>query len=132
MSAGYGYLPNSPLAGSVTFQRNGASALTVNKSYDFLNRLGAITNAAATTVASAYAYNAANQRTAVTNADGSRWAYGYDGLGQVTNGWRYWADNSEVSGQVFNYAFDDIGNRKSASSGSSGALRACRLTPPIS
>ena len=28
-----------------------------------------------------------------------------------------------MNGQVFNYAFDDIGNRTSASSGSSGALR---------
>ena len=31
-----------------------------------------------------YAYNAANQRTAVTHEDNTRWDYGYDALGQVT------------------------------------------------
>ena len=62
-------------------------------------------------------------RTAVTNVDGSRWAYGYDRLGQVTNGWRYWSDGNDVLGQTFNYAFDDIGNRKSAGTGTPGAQR---------
>src|SRR5438045_1200014 len=37
---------------------------------------------------------------------------------------RFWSDGNEVLGQIFNYGFDDIGNRKTASSGASGALRA--------
>ena len=46
-------------------------------------------------------------------ADGSYWVYQYDVLGQVISGNRYWQDGTPVDGQQFNYAFDDIGNRKS-------------------
>jgi RHS repeat-associated protein len=62
-----------------------------------------------------YQLNSASQRTAITNADGSHWRYGYDSLGQVTSGNKHWADGSSVAGQQFGYQFDDIGNRKSAS-----------------
>ena len=47
----------------------------------------------------------------------SRWAFSYDTLGQVTSGKRYWSDGTNVAGQQFEYLFDDIGNRLSASSG---------------
>jgi len=40
-----------------------------------------------------------------------------DTLGQVTSGKRYWSDGTNVAGQQFEYLFDDIGNRLSASSG---------------
>jgi RHS repeat-associated protein len=65
-------------------------------------------------VSFAYSYNSANQRTSVTNADGSYWTYTYDALGQVTAGKRYWSDGTSVAGHQFEYAFDDIGNRESA------------------
>ena len=41
----------------------------------------------------------------------------YDTLGQVVSGKKYWSDGSPVTGQQFEYAFDDIGNRGSAKSG---------------
>ena len=63
-----------------------------------------------------YQYNQANQRTNVTLIDNSQWRYQYDSLGQVTSGKRYWSD-SAVAGQQYEYVFDDIGNRKAASSG---------------
>jgi hypothetical protein len=53
----------------------------------------------------------------LTNTDSSRWAFGYDTLGQVTSGKRYWSDGTNVAGQQFEYLFDDVGNRLSASSG---------------
>ncbi len=64
-----------------------------------------------------YAYNNANQRTSVTNADGTYWVYRYDSLGQVVSGIKYWPDHSVVAGQQFGYAFDDIGNRTSTAVG---------------
>src|SRR5207245_986477 len=64
-----------------------------------------------------YAYNSANQRTSVTNADNARWVYTYDSLGQVISGKKYWADGAPVAGQQFEYSFDDIGNRKSTKVG---------------
>src|SRR5205807_8203940 len=59
----------------------------------------------------------ANQRKAVTNADGSFWLYGYDQLGQVTSGKKYFSDGIPVPGEQFEYSFDDIGNRKYAGEG---------------
>ncbi len=115
-SATYAFLANSPLVAQLTFATNGTPVMTTTKGYDFLNRL---TN---TTTLSAglepldthvYVYNTANQRTSVTNLDGSYWVYSYDTMGQVTSGKKYWSDGSTVAGQQFDYTFDDIGNRQS-------------------
>ncbi len=118
-AATYAYLANSPLVSSVTFKQSGTTRLTTTKSYDNLNRLTQISSvpSADSTVSFNYAYNSANQRTSVTNADSSRWLYQYDTLGQVTLGKRYWSDGTIVAGQQYEYGFDDIGNRKSAASG---------------
>lgn len=58
-----------------------------------------------------YNYNPANQRTKDTLADGSYWVYGYDSLGQVSSGAKYFANGTPVAGQQFDYTFDTIGNR---------------------
>ena len=65
----------------------------------------------------AYAYNNANQGTATTNVDNSRWVYAYDSSGQVTSGKKYWADGTPVAGEQFAYGFDDIGNRATSQAG---------------
>src|SRR5207249_6911740 len=98
-SAAYSYLTNSPLVSQILFQQSGTTRMTTTKKYDNLNRLLAITNAPSTdsVVAFNYAYNAANQRTSVTNADGTRWVYQYDPLGQVISGKKYWADGTVVA-----------------------------------
>lgn len=66
------------------------------KSYDFLNRLTAMTSAAggSNVVVFNYGNNPANQRTAITNLDNSRWVYQYDTLGQVISGKKYWSDGT--------------------------------------
>src|SRR5207249_1344394 len=89
------------------------------KSYDSFNRLLQISNApsADSAMAFSYGYNSANQRTAVTNVDSSRWSYAYDSLGQVTAAKKRWSDGGYVAGQQVEYGFDDIGNRTSAASG---------------
>jgi RHS repeat-associated protein len=115
-TATYSYVANSPLPEQITFSANSQTVMTTTRAYDQLNRLTAIASvpAAAAPVSFAYAYNAASQRTALTNADASRWTYEYDALGQVTSGKKYGSDGSPVAGQQFAYAFDDIGNRRSA------------------
>lgn len=45
-----------------------------------------------------YAYNRAGQRSSVTNVHGAYWAYGYDSLGQIVSGRKYWSDGSEKKG----------------------------------
>jgi RHS repeat-associated protein len=112
-SATYSYLANSPLVSQIAFTNSGAWRMTTTKSYDNLNRLTRISSvpSASSAVTFTYSYNAANQRAAVTNADGSYWAYSYDRLGQVTSGKKYWSDGTRVAGQQFDYVFDDIANR---------------------
>src|SRR6185369_8601303 len=114
-SATYSYLANSPFVEYITFQQSGTNRMTTAKAYDNLNRLTSIQNSAGVSpfASFGYLYNAANQRTGITNLDNSRWIYTYDSLGQVTSGKKYWADGTPVAGQQFEYGFDDIGNRTS-------------------
>jgi RHS repeat-associated protein len=67
-----------------------------------------------------YQYDALNRRTQATLEDGSWWQYGYDDRDELTSANRHWAswqNNTPVSGQQFNYAYDNIGNRQTASFG---------------
>jgi len=108
-SATYSYLANSPLVGQIVFASNGVTRMTTSKQYDYLNRLSSIASTPSNSFA--YLYNAANQRTMDNLADGSYWRYGYDALGQVISGSKYWVDETPVAGQQFDYTFDTIGNR---------------------
>jgi YD repeat-containing protein len=118
IGATYTREPNSPLLASVAFTRNAAPVMTAVRIHDYLGRQ--LTHATAlagqgSPVASAsYLYNAASQRTRLTREDGTYWDYSYDALGQVTGGSRKWSDNTPVAGQQFAYAFDQIGNRQTA------------------
>ncbi len=118
-TAAYGYLANSPLVSNVWFTNSTTLRMTTTKNYDLLNRLTGISSAAGGSNVAVfnYAYNAANQRTTITNVDSSRWVYQYDALGQVVSGKKYWSDGTPVAGQQFEYGFDDIGNRQSTASG---------------
>jgi YD repeat-containing protein len=119
-SATYSYLANSPLVSQILSQQNGSNRMTMKQGFDNLNRLTGITNANPSSVTldkHTYVYNAANQRTAVTQADNSVWNYGYDSLGQVTSGKKYWSDTAPAAGQQFTYTFDDIGNRTQSQAG---------------
>lgn len=117
----YAYLANSALIEHLAFLQNSTVRMATTNRYDYLNRLTGVASVPSSdsAVSFDYAYNDANQRVAVTNADSSRWSWGYDSLGQVTSGKRYWSDSTIVAGQQFEYAFDSIGNRTSASSGGS-------------
>jgi RHS repeat-associated protein len=133
-SAAYSYLANSPLVGQIAFAHSGATQMTASKTYDNLNRLTGIVNGNGTVPpvdSRGYAYNSANQRTGMTNLDGSYWVYQYDALGQVTSGIKRWSDGTLVAGQQFDYTFDTIGNRLTTQAGgdASGAnLRTASYT----
>ena len=117
--AEYSYLANSALVEQIQFRHDGTTRMTRTNQYDALNRLTALGSVVAggETVGFAYGYTPANQRQAVTNADGSYWVYAYDALGQVTAGVKHWPDGSLVPAQQFSYSFDDIGNRQTTKTG---------------
>ena len=114
-SAAYSYLANSPLVGQIAFAHSGTTEMTTIKQYDYLNRLTSISSSPSNAIN--YLYNQANQRTLDRLADGSLWPYGYDGLGQLTSGDKFWSDGTPVAGQQFGYNFDDIGNRLETEAG---------------
>jgi len=120
-TSAYGYLANSSLVGQITNRHSGAIRMTTTKAYDYLNRLTQISSASSAAytlpVTFNYQYNTANQRKTNVLADGSYWVYGYDALGQVTNGCKHFADGTPVAGQQFDYAFDTIGNRTQTRTG---------------
>jgi len=109
------YLAYSPLVGQIMFKSNTVTRMTTSKQYDFLNRLNSISSTPSNSFV--YQYNAANQRTMNQLWDGSYWRYGYDTLGQVIQGNKYWVDQTIVAGQQFDYTFDTIGNRTQTEAG---------------
>ena len=92
------------------------AALTVTRRFDGFGRLAEVcsTPAGGAPIAFRYAYNAAGQRVTNALADGGRWVYEYDALGQVVAGRRLAADGGPVRGGLFGYAYDSIGNRLAA------------------
>ena len=114
-SASYSYLANGEAVREISL-RNGQMPRLVNTwERDDLGRIRQAKAAAATgpSLSRAYAFDALNRRKEMALEDGSRWAYEYDGRGQVTEGKRYWsAGQSEpVVGQQFGYNHDAAGNR---------------------
>lgn len=112
-SATYSYVANSSLVDNIAFAQNANARMTTIKQYDYLTRLTNIlarTNGT-TIFSSRYQYNNANQRTNSVQADGSRWAYQFDSLGQVSSAKKYFSSGTPVAGQQFEYLFDTIGNR---------------------
>jgi RHS repeat-associated protein len=96
-------------------KRAGSPVLTTTKQFDKLNRLSGVSSVSAVPSvvnSAAYAFNGANQRTRLTEADGKFWDFGYDALGQVTAGTKKLADSTPVLGHSFGYSFDTIGNLK--------------------
>ncbi|HXJ57699.1 MAG TPA: RHS repeat-associated core domain-containing protein [Verrucomicrobiae bacterium] len=129
----YRYLANSSLIGEILFREQGQLRLVTTCTYDSRGRLTGLAQAPADAPALTfdYQYNAAGQRTNVTEADGSTWAYAYDGLGQVSSGRRRWKNGATVPGQQFEYAYDQSGNRISAQVGGDdrgGGLRSIGFT----
>jgi YD repeat-containing protein len=122
-TATYAYQANSALINTLSFKQSGANRLVTTRSYDKLTRLTSISSttygslAATLPIRYDYQYNSANQRTRITLGDGSYWFYVYDNLGQVVSGKRFWNDGTPVAGQQFEYAFDDIANRKATQVG---------------
>jgi len=135
-SATYTYVTNSSLIDNIVFAQNGVTRATIKKQYDLLNRLTNIvaTTNAVTVFSSFYTFNNANQRTTNCQADGSRWVFGYDSLGQLNSAKKYWSDGTAVAGQQFEYVFDDIGNRRTVSEGGNAAgtgLRQAAYSPTL-
>ncbi len=114
----YGYLPNADLLQTTTGSY-GTTVLTATRSWECGYRLRGIQNVVGGTSVSghAYAYDPLDRRIRATLPDNSAWVYDYDDRNEVVGGKRFWADQTPVAGQQFEYAFDPIGNRISTKVG---------------
>ncbi len=120
-TAEYTRLSGTNLLNSVVVKQGESTKLSTTKTYDAFNRLLSTSSVAgAATRTYTYEYNDKDQRTKLTLADGSYWLYTYDEKGQVTSGIKKDAAGNAIAGQSFNYTFDDIGNRKTATEGMTG------------
>ena len=111
-TASYTYSPD----GATWTNLDYGGPLSVQRTFDGLGRLTRISSVLSNSapVSFSYSHNQADQRTTNTMANGSRWEYQYDSLGQVTSGRKLFSDGTPVGGSQFEYAFDTIGNRKTA------------------
>ncbi len=68
-------------------------------------------------IESSHLYDSLDCRIQATLEDGSVWKYNYNDRSELIGAHRYWPDWTPVAGQQYGYDYDNIGNRKSASSG---------------
>ena len=70
------------------------NALTISRNYDSFDRLTELSNRGHSTVLDSfsYRYNATDQRVEVRGADGHRWTYSYNDLGELEKARKYHAD----------------------------------------
>jgi RHS repeat-associated protein len=131
----YAYHANSDLVNTVTAKANTTTVLTTTKGWDYGYRLRStrsVLGASGTPVAQFnYDYDDVDRRTSATLVDNSAWTYDYDNRNEITGGVRYWADQTPVAGQQFEYGYDPIGNRKFTKRGGD-AIGANRLTTTYS
>jgi RHS repeat-associated protein len=115
-SAQYHYVADSPLVEEIVFKQGDVVRMKTRKEYDRLNRLKSIESLPANdqTLRYGYQYNQPNQRTQVQMPDQTAWEYGYDALGQVIRANNSGAKRNASGVARFEYAYDDIGNRKRA------------------
>lgn len=125
----YRYYANTNWVDRVTHQRNGAAVLTRDQTPDAAYRIDTVKNLragqAAAVSAVAYRLNARKLREWAAREDRSHWQYGYNERGEVTVAGRFL--DEPIPGQSafltqpvaqaglqFGYAYDAIGNRRTA------------------
>jgi hypothetical protein len=117
--AEYAYLPSTDRLQTTTCKSNSTAVLTTTRSWEYGMRLKAIANATngATVCSHAYLYDAVQRRTQATLEDGSMWKYAYNDRNELVSAGRFWSDWLPVTGQQFQYGYDNIGNRTTSASG---------------
>ncbi len=128
-SAAYAYQNNADLLATTSFKHSGSSKLTTSRTWDYGVRLHSIANNSTGSVSShVYTYDSVNRRTRATQTDGSAWAYDYNDRNEVVSGKRYWSDFKPVTGQQYEYCYDNIGNLKTNWSGGDASGQNLRPT----
>ena len=119
-SAIYSYAPNSDAIGAINFKSSATTRLWSTRTYDASERLSGVSHqySAAGGKFQSYGvteFDSMDRRKKIAREDGTRWDYGYNNKGEATSAERKkTASGQSVPGWSFGYDFDEIGNRKSA------------------
>ena len=99
-------------AGTVWRELEMGNGMTVTRQFDDLLRLTNLVNGADAGVLSSFAITVdnADQRTQVIREDGTRYNYGYDAIGQLTNAAATLPDQTPWKAYQFGYQYDNTGN----------------------
>ena len=120
-SVTYAYLPNSDLVRTATARAGAAPVMTTTRGWDHGYRLRSVQNvlgtAGATVNGYTYDYDDVDRRTRATLDDASAWAWDYDDRNGPPGASRFWADQTLVAGQQFEFAYDAVGNRQTMKRG---------------
>ena len=124
--AHFGYLNKSDLPSTTTFYYTYPTTLmTTSRTYDGFSRLQSISNKIGYTSnvinSHTYTYDSAGRRSTATVETGDIWNWGYNYRGEVTDARKFWSGGGYLRGRTFTYAFDNIGNRTTHSSGGTTA-----------
>lgn len=116
-SATYSYLASSDAIGNLDFKSGGTTRLSTNRVHDASDRLESITHTygAETQSFGVTEFDSMNRRKKIAREDGTHWDYSYNDKGEVTSGIRRkTATSQNIPGWDYGYDFDEIGNRKTA------------------
>ncbi len=127
--AGMEYLDGTGTLRKQTVSTAGGAIHERRLAIDMLGRTAGVENrvpqsgpgTAWTTIASVgHAYDTAGRRRNATRDDGTAWEYAYNTRSEVEGALKKTASGTTVPGLGFTYAYDGIGNRNSATTGSHG------------
>lgn len=111
----YSYNPAATKRIKMDYQRGGQSLLSVEQSFDGLDRLtGRSSVAGSHTKNVTHTYDALNRRTRVTDESGTYRSFGYGDRSQLAFETKRTPDGTAVPLRSFSYTYDDIGNRRAA------------------
>jgi RHS repeat-associated protein len=117
-SASYGYLTDSDLIETITLKSGTTTRLATTRNHDASDRLDGVTNAYGSQMQSfgVTEFDNMDRRKKIAREDGTRWNFAYNDKGEVASGLREKtaAPNTAVPGWQYGYTFDEIGNRKTA------------------
>ncbi len=116
LSVGYEFLPLSHLVSRVTARHNDVVRLTTTHAHDRLDRMlsTAVSPSTGGTRSTAYEFDTVGRRVRAVAENNEAWEFNYDGLDQVTAGRKRRSDGVALLGLDFGWRYDDIGNRKTA------------------
>lgn len=128
LRAVYGYQSNSDRVQTVTHRDGGIDRLMTVQDWELGFRLRSISHQAGGLVVGSFSrrFDAANRCDQQTSNDGSTWGYAYNNRDELLSAARKWPDGTFVAGQLFEYRYDNAGNRTLTAAGgdsSGGALR---------